>query len=232
MAEKAEQTTTALAKADFVSGSLFGAVTGVALHLAPDLELAPVDGEDEVDLSIRLLGELKARAEAVVGELGAAGEEIATLKRAIAGHKGMGNRLRNQVAALEAEQPRKPRKFKPIESPLQAAQLLELIEDAESVELAFLGEGDRELAAVGPRSIQGDVEAWRVTDYGLRLTVGSLRVRPEELCELHGYALLIDGDCVAIQHRQPVRMTAGSENEFGDDVLFAPEIAEPAPAEA
>jgi hypothetical protein len=71
-------------------GALFGAVSGMALLLAPDLELAPKDEtETEVDLSIRLLGELAERAQNV-------GDRLAQLDGSIAAYKGQVTKAENE----------------------------------------------------------------------------------------------------------------------------------------
>lgn len=224
MSDKRDQNITALAKADFVAGSLFGAVTGVALHLAPDLELAPKEGEDEVDHAIRLLGDLSVRAERVTGELVTVGEEIVALKRSISGHKGMGNRLRNQVAALEAELPAKPRKFAPIALPLQPAELLELIDAAETVELVFVDSDGREIKGLAPRTIDGGKDAWKPRSNGLALVVPDLKVSGpgdgRAPFRLGGYALLLDGELAAMRPRDPYVLRGGGTFQLKGDVIL------------
>lgn len=196
-------------------GDLFGAVAGLALHLAGDLVLTANDEtESEVDLAIRLLGEIERRAEAVVAERDA-------LKRSVAAQKGQVTKAR---AALDAQRPAKPRKFEPIAKPLPAGELLDLIGAAETVELAFV-DGEREIRGLAPRTIEGGVSAWQATSRGrLRLNVPSLEILgpgPDKSAwRLGGYALLLDGEHIASIERDPVLIAPGTRHEFKDDVIF------------
>jgi hypothetical protein len=195
-------------------GELFGAVAALALHLGGDLELAPKDEtESEVDLAIRLLGELAPMAEQLEAELG-------QLKRSLAAQKGAATKAR---AAVEATKPRKPRKFGPVADQLPAHELLELIDAAENVELAF-AEGFTEIRGLAPRMVEGGSSAWALAPGGrLRLNVPELVILGPGAAPafvLGGYALLLDGEQVAWTARDPVTIAPGSRFEFRDDVFF------------
>lgn len=196
-------------------GDLFGAVTGIALHLAGDLVLSPKDEtESEVDLAIRLLAEMAPMAEQLVAERDA-------LKRSLAAQKGVTTKAR---AALAATMPARPRKFGPVKDQLPAGELLELIAAADTVELAF-ADGFTEIRGLAPRTIEGGASAWQVTSRGrLRLNVPELVIHGPEQGKppfrLGGYALLLDGEQVAWIGREPVPIAPGAQTEWKDDVIF------------
>lgn len=208
------------------AGALFRAVSGIARILASDLDLAPIDeNEHEVDLAIRLLGEIEKRADSAIAELDGANDELEHLRRSLAAQKGQATRARRQAEALEARLPSAPRQFVPIEKPLAPGDLLELLDDAETVELAFVGADGVEIAELRPRSIGGGGAAWRLFGGRLRLKVPELIVhgpRPgEPPFVLAGYALLVDGEQLAIARRsEPLTIGAGAKFELKDDVAF------------
>jgi hypothetical protein len=210
-------------------GVLFGAVSGLALTLAPDIELAPKDAnEHEVDLAIRLLGEIDARAQAKLLELAELAEEqlaeLARLKRSLAGHKGRGTRLERQVEALAAELPEKPRQFEPPAVCAEAEQLLELIEIADTVQLLFVDERGTEIKGLAPRTIEGGARAWQKTSAGLRLRVPDLTVSgPGDGGKpylIGGYALLLDDELAALRPRDQLTLGVGGRYQLKDDVIF------------
>lgn len=79
---------------DAKPGALFGAVSALAAVLAPDLELAPKDeSESEIDLSIRLLGELEAKGKIVV-------VRASDLEGSLSAHKGLVTKAENAMHEL------------------------------------------------------------------------------------------------------------------------------------
>lgn len=223
MGGKADDTTPA--------GALFGAVSGLAQHLAPELELAPKDeNEGEVELAIRLLGAMHERAAALSIAVDQTTLELAHVRRQMAGYKGRANLMAKAVGVLEARIPKERRRFADA-APFGTEELLELIDDAETVEIVFLDETGLELP-LPPREIHGDKGAWQVTDSGLRLRVPELKVSgPAEgqpAIPLGGYALLVDGELAGRQHRAQLTIGAGQQYRLEDDIIFGP----PLPAEA
>jgi hypothetical protein len=202
---------------DAAAVALFAAVSELAAVIAPHLELAPKD-EAEIGMphATRLLEEMRTDAEEMQR-----GREA--LKRSLAAQKGALTRAKREAAAIEtARRASEPRRFVPVE-PLSAAELLELVDDAEAVELAFVGGGGLEIGGLAPREIAG--EAWKVRADRLQLQVPDLTVhgpRPgEPPYQLAGYALIADGDVLALMARSDVlAIGPGTTFQLKDDVAF------------
>jgi hypothetical protein len=156
-------------------------------------------------------------------DLSQAYAERDALKRSLAAQKGVVTRAKREAAAVEAERRAgEPRRFAPVE-PLTAGELLELVEDADAVELAFVGGGGLEIGGLAPRAIAG--EAWKVQGSRLRLQVPDLTVhgpRPgEPPYRLAGYALIADGEVLALTARSDVlAIGPGTTFQLKDDVAF------------
>ena len=163
--------------------------------------------------------------ETALSALRARGDEIDRLNRQLAAQKGQTTKARNQVAVLEAEAPAKPRKFSALDIKGDVArELVKLIDDADEIELAFVGPDGVEVSGVAPRRLSEG--AFLVAANGLRLRVPSLKVHGPAIggkpYELAGYALLLDGELAALTRRGDVlRIGAGSTFELKDDVSFA-----------
>lgn len=113
----------------------------------------------------------------------------------------------------------KLRKVGPVDNP-PAADLLELIREAETVELVF-SDGKRELSAIMPRIIEG--MAWQVNFIGLSLNVPELLVTSSGVAEIAGYGLFLDGKQAAWAARPDLlRVGPGAKMNLQGDVLFAP----------
>jgi hypothetical protein len=147
-------------------------------------------------------------------------EEAEALRRSLAAQKGATTKARASAAAM----PAKLRKFGPVADQLPPRDLLELIAAADFVELAFT-DGHSEIRGLAPRSIEGGASAWLIgPDQRLRLKVPALLIEGGQNGTpgfvLGGYALLLDGEQVAWQARDPVTIPPGTTFEFKDDVIF------------
>jgi hypothetical protein len=103
-----------------------------------------------------------------------------------------------------------------------AADLLELIQAAEKVEIAF-SDGKNELATLAPRRIYGD--AWEVRGASLRLRLDKLEVfgpnRDESDIVVDGYGLVLDGELVAYGPRiDKLVLRPGAISDLKDDIVF------------
>lgn len=168
-------------------------------------------------------------AEALEGSHSSAGriteleEELAGAKRSLAAQKGATTRAKSSVAELEARG--KPRSLGAMNGEaLTPDELKELIEGAETVEVAF-SDGKREVVGLGSRQVSGD--AWSKTGAGLKLTVGAADFTiagPGEGTRpfaISGYALLLDGEQVAYRARsEQLQIGAGQRFNLSDDVVF------------
>lgn len=133
-----------------------------------------------------------------------------------------------QAKAVPVNKHNKQRSIKAItlkkgDKPLPAVDLLELINAAEKVEVAF-SDGERELSGILPVLISGD--AWKQQMNGLKLTVPSMTIhgpgRNDAPLKLSGYGLLLDGDLVAYQARGDVLLLSpGGQYDLKDDVIFS-----------
>jgi len=159
-------------------------------------------------------------------------EENSGLKRSLAAQRGATTKARASVAALEAAA--KPRKIGAMKlekdddgndiAPYTPDELLELIKDAETVEVAF-SDGKNEVKGLGARQVSG--EAWAKTVSGVKLTVGAddfMISGPGEgqrPFAISGYALLLDGEQVAYAPRhEQIQIGAGQRFNLSDDVVF------------
>lgn len=121
----------------------------------------------------------------------------------------------------------KARKIKPIalkdgETPLTPTEIKVLIDDAETVEVAF-SDGKLELAGLPAQVISGD--AWHVGVAGLQLRLPELVAHGPGIGQpgysLAGYGLLIDGDLVAYADRGGVLPIApGAKVNLASDIVF------------
>lgn len=150
-------------------------------------------------------------------------EENSGLKRSLAAQRGATTKARASVAELEAAA--KPRKIGVLNGEaLTPDELMELIEDAETVEIAF-SDGRNEVPGLAPRQVSG--EAWSKTGAGVKLTVGAddfMISGPGEgqrPFAISGYALLLDGEQVAYAPRhEQIQIGAGQRFNLSDDVVF------------
>lgn len=133
-----------------------------------------------------------------------------------------------QAKAVPVNKHNKQRSIKAIslkkgDKPLLAGDLLELINAAETVEVAF-SDGEKELSGVTPILISGD--AWKQQINGLKLVVPSMTIhgpgRTDAPLKLAGYGLLLDGDLVAYQARgDALTLSPGGQYDLKDDVIFS-----------
>ncbi len=116
----------------------------------------------------------------------------------------------------------KARKVGPVQISVEPRLLLELIRDAELVEVAF-SDGKSELAGVPALEISG--AAWTVKPNGLALCLDEVLlhgpVHGQPGFALAGYGLLLDGVLVAYRHRDaPLQIGAGMRWNLAGDVIF------------
>lgn len=192
---------------------LAGLISGLLGQLAPDADLAPAEGESAIELGERLASQAATSIETLQAEL-------AATKRQLSAQKGQVTKARNEVAALEAQMPDKPRKIEGPKEAFPAAELMDLIQDADEIQLLF-SDGKAELAGVAPKKIEA--AAWRKhSDRVLlmlpSLTISSVADRPQQLV---AYALMIDGDIVAVRPRfDPLTVKPNQRMELAGDVIF------------
>lgn len=130
-------------------------------------------------------------------------------------------RSKVQVKSLQAEVPAKARKWKVDGERPGVAELLAAIDDADTVELAFVGERGMELPGIAPASISGGAAAFRASGERLLLRVPSLPVNSPVPVQLHGYVMLTDGKLLAYARRSDALPLAPSTHyELKDDVVF------------
>lgn len=212
------------------NGALFGAVTSIAAMVAPDLELAPKDeSEDEQALATRLLGELEPK----IRDLRNAHDDVAgerdQLKRQVAAFKG--HAIRARAEAIEAREagkpralgaPRAPRKGEEAAAELTAAEILELVQDGDSVEIVA-SDGKREIPGVPIFSVPGSGFVEKRAGQ-LMLNVESLLVTGPNVgapASIEGFALLVDGEQVAwAPLSDPIPLGPGQQYELKDSVVF------------
>lgn len=147
-------------------------------------------------------------------------DELAAVKRSLSAQKGSATKARATVAAMVAAG--KPRKIGAMDNTLSPRELLELIEDAETVEIVC-SDGRHEIKGLAPIAIEG--EAWREITAGLKLQVPELTLHgPAPGSPSHslaGYGLLLDGQQVAWGARADKRaIGAGMSLNIKDDVVF------------
>lgn len=161
------------------------------------------------------LSDMTAERDALQVKLEASDKALADLQAELVKAKA-------KPKASAAAKPAKARKLEPVDHGLSSGELIELIKGADHVVVAF-SDGKREIAGLEPLLIEGD--AWAVTAAGLSLRLPQLRVfGPAGLAapyQLHGYALLIDGELVAYSRRVEVlAINANSEIDLTNDVVF------------
>lgn len=201
---------------------LFGAISTIAGAIAPDMELAPTDeNESHHAHAIRLLGELETRAKIVVDGVEEIADERDQLKRSLSAQKGATTKTRNEVEQLkEASRPRALGKG---ESLGDMRVLLQLVDEADQVELAF-SNGRTEIPGVPPVRLTGEPLVLRRGT--LRLATESLQVTGPNTAKappsLAGFALVLDGEQVAwAPLSSPLSLGAGQTYELKDSVVFA-----------
>lgn len=94
--------------------ALHAAVFGLAGRFAPEMELAPLDGEDTFDTNLRLIGQIAAiegaPGEVVDPRIAGLEHENAELRASLTATRGHATRAKNEVAVLRAERSPTPRK--------------------------------------------------------------------------------------------------------------------------
>ena len=197
--------------------SLISATGTLIATLAPDLEVARGEDEEDIDWLLRLLGETVGKAEQLVTAHAGVAAERDTLKAAAT--KASNAPKATAVKAV------KLRKIAPLlkdgEVGPSSAQLLEAIAGASEVEIAF-SDGRQEIAGLDPIRVEGDV--WRASQAGLRLDLREPLevIGPDKgAYELAGYGLLLDGKLVAYRPRIDVwRIAANQRVNLNGDVTF------------
>lgn len=116
----------------------------------------------------------------------------------------------------------KARKVGPVQISVEPRLLLELIRDAELVEVAF-SDGKSELAGIPALEISG--AAWTVKSSGLALCMDEVLLHGpghgQPGFALAGYGLLLDDVLVAYRHRDaPLQIGAGQRWNLAGDVIF------------
>ena len=152
-------------------------------------------------------------------------EERDSVKRQLSAQKGAATKAREAAAAAEAKLPPEPRSFEDDGDTLPPSELLELIEDADELEIVFVDRELREVPGLPPRKISGAGGAWLVRGSTLRLTVPDLQVHGpgpgQPPFRVHGYVLLADGEQVAAHQRhEPLAIAAGQTMQLKDDIGF------------
>ncbi len=183
------------------------------------LNLELEQANDAVKLAHKHAGEDHAAIEALTAERDA-------FKRSLSAQKGATTKTRNEVEQLKEAS--RPRAFGPVKIPadsvpLTAAELLELVADADQVELAF-SNGRAEIPGVPPVRLTGEPLVLRRGT--LRLATDSLQVTGPNTAKappsLAGFALVLDGEQVAwAPLSSPLSLGAGQTYELKDSVVFA-----------
>lgn len=206
-----------------------GAAVTVETDADKPEQVQATDGAEQADLTAPTIPDLTAKVAELEGQLTAAADELAVAGAALAARDARIAELEAELTRAKAKpkasaaaKPAKARKLEPVEHGLSSAELLELINDGDEVVIAF-GDGKREIAGLPPIRIEGD--AWAVTAAGLSLRLPQLRVfgpaGQAAPYQLHGYALLIDGDLIAYAPRADVlAIVANSEVDLTNDVVF------------
>lgn len=195
-------------------GIAAGLISGLLGRLDPNAELAPATDEDALDYV--------KRCASIAGEkVDALNEELASTRRQLAAQKGQTTKARNEAATMAAELPAKPRRIDAAKyAPYDADDLVDLIEDADDVQILF-SDGRQELAGIPPASISG--KAWRAENGRVILTAPSLEVTGggTNVQQLVAYALMIDGEIVAVKDRpEPLSIRPGQKYQLANDVIF------------
>lgn len=200
---KAQETAVELAKND-VLGDL--AAKLVSRRLATQAEVDSADFDP--------VGFLFAQLDAAIAECNSA-------KRSLKAQKGATTKVKGAIEALQESL--KPRPLGPIDDQLAPAELVELFNATDRVELAF-SDGRSELAGVPPISVPGAAFTFRRGR--LMLETGELIVRgPADergTRVLAGYAALVDGEQVAWIPRLAGELPMGAGIQYsilGDVVL-------------
>ncbi|RIV87494.1 hypothetical protein [Aurantiacibacter zhengii] len=173
------------------SSEVLQQVVAMVAVLAPDMEVAALNAEESAtDHANRLLIELRPKAEGIVDELEAT-------KRSLAAQKGQTTRARNDLEAVEAQLPPRPRKVGPFdkaERP-ETTAMLAALDAADEIQLVFLDEDGTEIAGLAPRNLSA--KAFARDRFGrLAMKVDSMTVIGPQAgapYRLAGYALETDG---------------------------------------
>ncbi|SFR86581.1 hypothetical protein SAMN05192580_1358 [Sphingomonas jatrophae] len=148
-------------------------------------------------------------------------ERDAAIARAEKAEAG-GKKAKAKVAELPAE--KKPRTLKAIDDDkaLDRDALKAAIAGAETVEIAFVGKGDREVAGSQPQAIEGEV--WKDHPRGLMLDQPVTLHGPAQggaAYQVAGYALIVDGKPVARTMRsEPLMIAPGQTVKLENDIHF------------
>ena len=153
--------------------------------------------------------------------------ELAQAKRALSAQKSQTTKARNELAEVQAvvrEQASEPRAIAALKGePLTAADLLELVQSAENVEVVA-SDGEHEIMGIMPIRVRGE-RAWVAKAHGLALNVMHCRVQGpgpgQPPYRIAGYGLVLDGELVAYRPR-PEQLTVGPGQSFNlaSDVIF------------
>jgi hypothetical protein len=112
-----------------------------------------------------------------------------------------------------------PIEYKEGEGPPDATTLLNQIQDANEVEVAFADEG-KEVKEVPAEIIHGDDE-WVASSIGLTLNT-PIEIGPfDKSIRVEGYGLFLDGNLAAYQQRfEPLEIPAGRIWKLEGDIVF------------
>ena len=159
-----------------------------------------------------------------LGKLDDLAGETNQLKRKLAAQRGATTRAQNQAASFEAQLPEKPRPIGPIDKPLGARDLLELVASARTVEVAF-SDGKSEILELKPREIVGGKAAFAIGGRGLVLTVPDFTINGPRAGErpyrLAGYGLFLDGELAAYGARtETLTVAPGAQYNLKGDAVF------------
>lgn len=132
-----------------------------------------------------------------------------------------------KASLSKALKPAKPRKLGAVDAldddrKEATAQLQDLIDDADEVQIAF-SDGTREIAAIAPVDVDGP--AWNADHpNGLLLKLPIDIEGPRESASsvtIDGYALILDGKQVAYSRRSaPLQVAPGQRVKIENDIIF------------
>lgn len=156
---------------------------------------------------------------AMIAPISEMADESEHLRRQLAAQKGQTTKARNEAEALAAQLPVKPRKFELPKEPLAAAELVELIADADDVELVLIARGGREIEGLAPMKITGN--PWKKVGGLVQLTLANVPIVSPVMADMVGYVLLVDGDVAAARPRPDVlKLRANQRYQLAGDVIF------------
>lgn len=184
---------------------------------------------ERVDALEKDLATANERREAALAELkttqdklDAVEQDRDALKRSLAAQKGATTKAKNEVEELEAAA--KPRPFGRLDGEtLAPAELLDLIEAAALVEIAF-SDGKAVVRDMPPLKVSGE-RAWSITGRGLALDREQVLVHGPAAGKppfvIAGYALVADGEQIAfVQRTEQLTIDSGRTFNIADDIAF------------